>query len=128
MKFPTIMKKFGSKVIEGSPFMWSCFGPNAYSVVFGTDGDTHAPSGSVTFDLLTHDVYEISVLDGGAEPFAADAKITAHLWVEPKYWKKYLAENKKRGYDYQIIIDDSRYDIINNLPATLKFIKEKFGE
>lgn len=75
-------------------FNWKCYGKNAFSIDYN-EGNFES---SITFDILTSQIYEALTYDKDEEK--------AWRWINPKYEKKVKEEHNKRGWgNFDIFID-----------------------
>jgi hypothetical protein len=85
MKVLDVIEAANSQIIEGSPFLWKCFGKNARYLDFGQDSQDNN-SASCIFDTKTKEVYEISVY---TEKYI-------FRWTNPSYRQAFEQESQKR--------------------------------
>lgn len=76
------------KITEGSEYLWECYGSNA-RYWDSWDGSHDDPNASIVFDTVTHEVYEVTVIDNRNE--------RGYRMINPAYLKKYKKESKRRG-------------------------------
>ena len=90
------------KITEGSDYMWSCYGPNAYRLdswngVHGKGGHSF----SIVFSTKTQKVYEVSTYD-----YTNDR---AYRMINPKNVEKHRKEAKSRDVNFNEAWDDVDY-------------------
>jgi hypothetical protein len=94
------METVGYRVTEGSQYMWSCYGENAYRLDYWNQvQDGH--SISIIFDTRTHTVYEASAYDYPRE--------RAYRLINPDYKQAHDQEAETRGVDVNQAWDDVDY-------------------
>jgi hypothetical protein len=101
------MEVVNYRITEGSNYMWSCYGTDAYCLD-SWNGDQEGHSLSVTFDQKTQTVYEVQIHD-----FLHNR---AYRMINPDYTAAHQAEAKSRdawmqeaweGVDYiDLDVDD----------------------
>jgi hypothetical protein len=91
------------KFTDGSPFGWSCYGPNVFCLDSYTDDDYWS---TVVFDTVTHVVYESSVVDYKNN--------FAYRIINPEYKSLVETEFKNRKLDIDEAFDEIRYTNIEN--------------
>jgi hypothetical protein len=93
MKLVTLKDYFNSvgyKITSGSEYLWGCYGKDAFAL----DADKKSRgkytfSTGIIFDTKKSKVYQMNSWDY--------KKKIIYRWVHPRYYKKYLKENKERG-------------------------------
>lgn len=85
MKVFDVIEAANYQIIEGSPFLWKCFGKNARYLDFGENPQDNN-SASCIFDTKTKEVYEILVY---TEKYI-------FRWINPIYRQSFEQEYKKR--------------------------------
>lgn len=85
MKVLEVIEAANSQIIEGSPFLWKCFGKNARYLDFGENPQDNN-SASCIFDTKTKEVYEVLVY---TEKYI-------FRWINPIYRQSFEQEYKKR--------------------------------
>lgn len=93
MRLLTLKDFFNSvdyKITGGGEFGWDCYGKN----IFCLDSERQKKSRytfstGVIFNSKTSTVYEMNSWDY--------KKKIIYRWVHPRYYKKFLTENRKRG-------------------------------
>ena len=90
------------KITEGSDYLWSCYGPNAYRLdswngVHGKGGHSF----SIVFSTKTQKVYEVSTCD-----YTNDR---AYRMINPKNVEKHRKEAKSRDVNFNEAWDDVDY-------------------
>jgi len=77
------------RITEGSEYLWSCYGHNAYCLDSWVDG---GPSFSVIFDKADQTVYETTVCDYKHN--------RAYRMINPEYYSQHASEsNQYKEYD-----------------------------
>lgn len=104
MKAFTYLIYCGYKVREGSEYLGTCYGPNAW--MLSTD------TSDAVVDTITHRVYEVAV-------HLADK---CYKWVDPDFLPKYIEECESKGYDPWIAYDDVKYEQETNGSKILSII------
>ena len=95
------MEVVGYRISEGSPYLWGCFGPNAYSLdVVRRVDDTFEGTVSITFDTETSEVYMVEAFD-----YVNDR---AYRFFNPDYVDAYHEECVTRSID-DVAWEDVRY-------------------
>jgi hypothetical protein len=90
------------KITEGSEYLWSCYGPNAYQIdSWNGRHDEEGYTVNIVFDTKDQSVYEMQAWDYGAG--------REYRWINPDYIDAVKAEYVTRGVDFSISVDDSRY-------------------
>ena len=95
MKLVTLKDYFNSvgyKITGGSEYLWVCYGKDAFAL----DADKKSRgkyifSTGIIFDTKKSTVYEMNSWDY--------KKKIIYRWVHPRYHKKYLKENKEKGFN-----------------------------
>ena len=90
------------KITEGSDYMWSCYGPNAYTLDSWTG--VHGAGGysfSIVFSNKTQKVYEVSMCD-----YTNDR---AYRMINPKNVEKHRKESEHRSVLANQAWDDVNY-------------------
>jgi hypothetical protein len=94
MKLVTLkdyLNSVGYKITGGGEFGWNCYGENIFCIDSEkmNKAKNYTFSTDLTFNTKTFTVYEMNSWDY--------KKKIIYLWVHPRYYKKYLKENKERG-------------------------------
>lgn len=98
-----INEALNHQIIEGSAYLWSCYGPNARYLDYTIRGlDV---TGCVIYDTQTQEVYEASLCDGPID--------RAYRWSNPDYYKAHAKEAKKRGVDSTVAWDNVKYEEVD---------------
>lgn len=89
------------KITEGSDYMWSCYGPNAYTLdswngVHGVGGHSF----SIVFSTKSQKVYEVSMCD--------NTNNRAYRMINPKNVEKHRTESQHRG-----VLANQAWDNVN---------------
>ena len=111
MQLAKLFDKITPRLSEGSEFLWSCFGDNAWSVNF----EEHI---HVVYDVKTQLVYQIIFYDYNEES-SFDELVPSYVWTDKDYKKEYLVEVKQRNID-----DESFYEVYIGIKELFKRIKE----
>ena len=86
------MEVVGYRISEGSPFLWGCFGHNAYSLdVVRKVDDNFEGTVSITFDTETSEVYMVEAFDY--------VRNRAYRLLNPLHIDAYQNECSVRGID-----------------------------
>lgn len=90
------------RITEGSEYLWTCFGPNAYQMdswngVHGKGGHTVC----MVFDTHTQTVYSLEAWD-----YTNDR---CYRWINPDYIDAYKEECLGRNIDYDEAFDDVKF-------------------
>jgi hypothetical protein len=106
------------KITEGSQYLWECYGRHA-RYWDSWEGGADDPNASVIFDTVTHEVYEVTVVDNQNE--------RGYRMINPAYYKKYKKECKRRGVNPNHMWDDLEYidlemkeDLLSKLVAIMR--------
>lgn len=96
------MELIDYKITEGSDYMWSCYGPNAYRLdswngVHGKGGHSF----SIVFSTKSQKVYEVSAYD-----YTNDR---AYRMINPKNVEKHRKEAESRNVEMNQAWDDVDY-------------------
>lgn len=80
----------GFKISDAAEYLWGCYGKNAFSL----DAERRKRnkflfSTGIVFDTKNSKIYQMESWDY--------KKKIIYRWVNPRYYKKFLLENKKRG-------------------------------
>jgi hypothetical protein len=89
------------KITEGSDYMWSCYGPNAYSL--DSWNGVHGKGGysfSIVFSTKSQKVYEVSMCD-----YTNDR---AYRMINPKNVEKHRKEAENRS-----VLENQAWDDVN---------------
>ena len=115
---PTIGKFLGAagyRVVGGSKYLWTCYGPNAWAMDVELDSTGTANAG-IVFDTVSRVVYEVDVDE--------DGWVQAKRWVNPRYHERLTQEYKQRGVDpRQTINGGSMYDDSMSWEAIIELIE-----
>ena len=87
------------QVTNGTPFMWDCYGENAYYYEHAINASVDCAS--ILFDRKTLEVYEATVCDY--------INKCAYRLLNPKFKNKYFAEAKTRNESVTQAWDDINY-------------------
>jgi hypothetical protein len=87
------------KITEGSDYMWSCYGPNAYTLD-SWNGEQDGYSFSIVFSTKTQKVYEVSMCD-----YTNDR---AYRMINPKNVEKHRKESEHRS-----VLENQAWDDVN---------------
>lgn len=88
------------RITEGSDYIWTCYGPNAYCLD-SWNGEHEGHSLSIIFDTTTQTVYEVQ---------AHDYKNNrAYRLINPDFKEDFNRESKTRGVDPNEAWDDVNY-------------------
>lgn len=105
------------EVVEGSPFLWSCYGKTARIMYFGRGEPAEDDNWtvSVIFDSVPKKgtIYEVII----------DQNAKVYRWINPKFLKKYLAECAERNIQPNCAYDDVNFIEIDNIANLEKFLK-----
>lgn len=108
------MKAIKFQLGEGYEYGWKCHGPNAYGI--GWEGKK--ASAGIVYDTKSGDVYSMEVWD--------DENNRIYRWISPKNLREIKNEYEKRGLDFQLASDKTKYEdlsprkIISKLKALCK--------
>ena len=108
------------KVIEGSMFLWDCYGPNARSLDFTQDEYLNGWNASVIFDTDTLLVYEVSG-HSGIFSLHTDNELPWR-WINPDYREQSVAEHQSRGLHPTIAWDTKHYVEIDTHTKMLRIL------
>jgi len=127
MNLQKIFKSAKYKIVGGGPFLWNCFGPNAYYMDFGSNSIAIVNSGynevSVRFDTKTQVVYSIEVY------ITVNRQIdVAFSWINPDYREAYVAEHIQRNCEYGVAYDDVHFIEKENETEILEIISAAINE
>jgi len=89
------------KITEGSDYMWSCYGPNAYTL--DSWNGVHGEGGysfSIIFSTKSQKVYEVTMCD-----YTNDR---AYRMINPKNVEKHRKESKHRS-----VLENQAWDDVN---------------
>jgi hypothetical protein len=115
------METVGYRVTEGSQYMWSCYGENAYRLDYWNQvQDGH--SVSIVFDTRSHVVYEATAYDYSRE--------RAYRLINPLYAEQHSEEARSRSVDENQAWDDVDYvdlDVDNDFLEKARAIVEGLG-
>jgi hypothetical protein len=120
MSIKYFMEAINYRITEGSDYLWSCFGGNAYCIdSWNGSHDADGYSASCIFDRETQEVYQLEVWDYGlhGEP-------RQYRWINPDYIDDVKAEYSEKGIDFKESIDGKKFidlelqeDILNKMEA-----------
>ena len=89
------------KITETSDYLWSCYGPNAYSLdSWNGEHDKGGYSFSIVFSTKTQKVYEVSMCD-----YTNDR---AYRMINPKNVEKHRKEAENRS-----VLENQAWDDVN---------------
>lgn len=86
------------KISEGTPYLWKCFGDNAYILTSNNDNDS---AFEVCFDTKTQVVYEMEAYD-----FVNDR---SYRWLNPDFKEALENEASSRGIEPRTSYDDVKF-------------------
>ena len=87
------------KITEGSDYMWSCYGPNAYTLD-SWNGEQDGYSFSIVFSTKSQKVYEVSMCDY--------TNNRAYRMINPKNVEKHRKEAENRS-----VLENQAWDDVN---------------
>lgn len=99
-KLNEFLKLCNYQITEGSQYLWSCYGPDAYcldSWIGGNNGYTL----SVVFDKKTQFVYELQLNHFGDQ--------IAYRWIAPEYEKAFRTESTAKEVNADLAWDSVLY-------------------
>lgn len=102
MKLNDVNQALGSRIVGGSDYGWSCYGPNARYLDFESDF-AHA---SVVFNTTNQTIYE-ATLD--AKEDGDDNLPGPYRWLNPETKDTFLAESRARGIDVSTAWDNTNW-------------------
>ena len=112
MKVQEVIQAANFQIIEGSPFLWKCFGKNARYLDFGETPEKNN-SVSCIFDTKNQTVYEISIY----------LENKTFRWIHPKYIKAFqdekLAKKVSISEEETIIEIISYYDALDKIQQVI---------
>lgn len=88
------------RITEGSEYLWSCYGPKAYSLS-SWNGEQDGYSTDCVFDTVDQTVYEVTVCDY--------ANQRAYRYINPDFVSPYRGEAIIRGVESNEAWDDVSY-------------------
>jgi hypothetical protein len=88
------------KITEGSDYMWSCYGPNAYTLD-SWNGEQDGYSFSIVFSTKSQKVYEVSMCDY--------TNNRAYRMINPKNVEKHRKESESKSVLANQAWDDVNY-------------------
>ena len=94
------METVNYRISEGSNYLWSCYGPSAYTLDAVPSG-TADRSTSMVFDTVTQTVYEVCVFDYICNK--------AYRLVNPMYEQALQHEARERGVDISSAWDNVQF-------------------
>jgi hypothetical protein len=109
--FKLINYEFSFFLEDGGKHQWRCFGEQARWLDLRIDINI----GSICCIYDVNDINRIYYI--GVCDYHEKAKQPARLWVHPDHMPKLKAEARKRGIDYNIAWDKTRYKEVS--PRTL---------
>ena len=116
------MEVIDYRITEGSEYMWSCYGSNAYRL--DSWNGVHGKGGysfSIVFSTKTQKVYEVSAYD-----YTNDR---AYRMINPKNQEKHRKEALARDVNFDEAWDDVNYvDLEVDDDFMQKFLAIKAGE
>lgn len=95
------MKIFNYQITEGSEYMWSCFGDNAYTLDSWDGQYDSGYSGQIVFDKKDQTVYAVEIHDYKNN--------RAYRVINPTYLEVYKVEAQSRNVNYIEATDDYNY-------------------
>lgn len=98
-----------SKITNGCPYLWKCFGDNARYIDFGVSEEKIIASAVV--DATTQQVYCVEI-------FNLD-NTQAWRWIDNRYQKLFLKECRERKFNPDICWDTVKYQHIQDNEALL---------
>lgn len=87
------------KISEGQPFLWNCYGPNAYTLD-STNQETNSEF-SVIFDNQNKQLFEMTVSDNNHQRF--------YRWINPLFLDSHKKESEDRGFDFREVFEGTNY-------------------
>ena len=99
MKVQEVIQAANFQIIEGSPFLWKCFGKNARYLDFGQTPEENN-SVSCIFDTKNQTVYEIAIY----------LEHKTFRWIHPKYIKAFQDETLAKKLS---ILEEETIEIIS---------------
>ncbi len=102
MNLSKFIESFCYKIVGGSEYCWSCFGPNARYLDF----ESEFANGSVLFDSVNQTVYEATV---DAKSDGDDRLPGPYRWFNPVHKNAFYAEAKERGVEADSAWDDTNW-------------------
>ena len=87
------------KITEGSDYMWSCYGPNAYTLD-SWNGEQDGYSFSIVFSTKSQKVYEVNMCDY--------TNNRAYRMINPKNVEKHRKEAENRS-----VLENQAWDDVN---------------
>jgi hypothetical protein len=95
------MEAIQYKPTEGSEFLWTCYGPGAYSLDYWNGVHDGGVSVTMVFDTGNQTVYEMQAWDYSAE--------RSYRWIHPDYVKAIERESEMRGVVFEESIDGQHF-------------------
>ena len=102
------------KISEGQPFLWACYGKNAYSL--DSNSNETDKEASVIFDTQTQEVFEMTIQD--------DSNNRYYRWVNPNYLEAHKKEAKERDIEFKEVYEGQNYI---DLELAEDFLNKAYG-
>lgn len=102
MHLSQVNEALSHKIVGGSDYQWSCYGPNARYLDYASEVAT----ASVIFDTVNQTVYEATVdpMQDGDDNLPGP-----YRWLNPDTKDAYLAECKERNIESDVAFDDTKW-------------------
>lgn len=97
-----VTNALSSRIVGGSDYGWSCYGPNARYLDFESDY-AHA---SVIFDSTNQSIYEATI---DAKEDGDDSLPGPYRWLNPETKSAFFAESKSKGVNPNTAWDNSTW-------------------
>lgn len=100
MHLSKVNEALSHKIVGGSEHQWTC-----WDNVRFLDYESDYAHASVVFNIKTQEVYTAEIND-------KESKFKPYRWLNPSFKQEYLLEHTKRGIDYTVAWDDTKwYDL-----------------
>lgn len=83
------------RITEGTPYLWNCYGENAYTIEYCNDHSLVY----IVYNNITFEVHEMQAWDY--------TNIREYRWINPDYIKAYKKECKTRNIKYKNSTDNA---------------------
>lgn len=98
VKLQQFLELIHYKISEGQPFLWNCYGANAY--ILDSNNDQKCES-SVIFNTQTQDVFEMTIHDS--------LNNRHYRWINPSFIESHKNEATERELDFKEVYEGQNY-------------------
>ena len=115
MQLSDIIQSAKYKIVDGSEYLWNCFGNNTRILDFSGFESEQNSGVSCMFDSKTQQVYEVNIYTNNDKWYR---------WIDEEYIEKYKEECASRNISFSISSDDSTWVDLDNIQDVYRKVEQ----